>query len=135
MHKVKTLYAFGSVNKTKFTADSDVDLMVDFDTNDPIDYSDNYFGLKFELEKILKRSIDLLERKAICDPVQSQASPIAILYQSYISPISTPANPISPSLWVVILPVEVLVLRIKETHSEKSAHSDLTPYPLSAKPG
>lgn len=67
-HKVRTLYSFGSVNTTRFSKDSDVDLMVDFETNDPFEYSDNYFDLKFELEKILKRPIDLLESKAIKNP-------------------------------------------------------------------
>lgn len=67
-HKVRTLYSFGSANTTKFSADSDVDLMVDFETNDPFEYTDNYFNLKFELEKILNRSIDLLESKAIKNP-------------------------------------------------------------------
>jgi uncharacterized protein with HEPN domain len=52
-------------NTSKFTTDSDVDLMVDFAINDPIEYTDNYFDLKFELERILNRSIDLLENKAI----------------------------------------------------------------------
>ncbi len=67
-HKVKTLYSFGSVNTTKFSKESDVDLMVDFETNDPLEYTDHYFELKFELEKILKRPIDLLESKAIKNP-------------------------------------------------------------------
>ena len=67
-HRVKTLYSFGSVNTQKFTSDSDVDLMVDFAINDPIEYADNYFDLKFELERILNRSIDLLENKAIKNP-------------------------------------------------------------------
>jgi len=67
-HNVKSLYSFGSVNKTQFNKDSDVDLMVDFMTNDPFEYSDNYFDLKFELEKIFNRSVDLLENKAIKNP-------------------------------------------------------------------
>lgn len=67
-HKVKALYSFGSVNTTRFTQDSDVDLMVDFETNDPFEYTDNYFDLKFELERILDRQIDLLESKAIKNP-------------------------------------------------------------------
>jgi uncharacterized protein len=67
-HKVKTLYSFGSVNTTKFTQDSDVDLVVDFKIEDPIEYTDNYFDLKFELEKIFNRQIDLLESKAIKNP-------------------------------------------------------------------
>ena len=67
-HKVKTLYSFGSVNTSKFAEDSDVDLVVDIETNDPIEYTENYFDLKFELERILNRSIDLLESKAIKNP-------------------------------------------------------------------
>ncbi len=67
-YKVKTLYSFGSVNTNLFSAESDVDLMVEFDTNDPIEYTDNYFDLKFELERVLNRSIDLLENKAIKNP-------------------------------------------------------------------
>lgn len=67
-HKVRTLYSFGSVNTTKFTKDSDVDLVVEFKIEDPIEYTDNYFDLKFELEKILNRQIDLLESKAIRNP-------------------------------------------------------------------
>ncbi len=67
-YNVKSLYSFGSVNTTKFDEQSDVDLMVDFVTTDPIEYTNNYFDLKFELEKILNRSIDLLEHKAIKNP-------------------------------------------------------------------
>ena len=67
-HKVRTLYFFGSVNTTRFNKDSDVDLMVDFETNDPFEYTDNYFDLKFELERILNRSIDLLESKTLKNP-------------------------------------------------------------------
>ena len=67
-HGVKHLYSFGSVNTQRFSNESDVDLMVDFTTSDPIEYSENYFDLKFQLENILKRSIDLLESKAIKNP-------------------------------------------------------------------
>jgi len=65
MNKVKALFAFGSVTTDKFKPDSDIDLVVDIDDNDPISYSDKYFSLKFQLEDILKRQIDLLEQKAI----------------------------------------------------------------------
>jgi len=65
INKVRTLFAFGSVTTEKFRADSDIDLIVDIDDNDPISYSEKYFNLKFQLEEILKRQIDLLEQKAI----------------------------------------------------------------------
>lgn len=67
-HRVKSLYSFGSVNTTRFSNDSDVDLIVDFEINDPFEYADNYFDLKFELENIFKRPIDLLENKALKNP-------------------------------------------------------------------
>lgn len=67
-YNVKSLYSFGSVNSKLFTVNSDVDLMVDFNTTDPLEYTENYFELKFALEKILNRSIDLLENKAIKNP-------------------------------------------------------------------
>ena len=67
-HKVKTLYAFGSVLTDKFNEKSDIDLIVDFQVIDVLDYADNYFDLKFSLEGILKRPIDLLEEKAIKNP-------------------------------------------------------------------
>jgi predicted nucleotidyltransferase len=67
-HKVKSLYAFGSVLTDKFNSESDIDLIVDFENLDVLDYGDNYYELKFSLENILKRSIDLLEEKAIKNP-------------------------------------------------------------------
>ncbi len=67
-HKVKSLYAFGSVLTDKFNNESDVDLIVDFQQLDVLDYGDNYYDLKFSLENILKRNIDLLEQKAIKNP-------------------------------------------------------------------
>ncbi len=67
-HKVKELYAFGSVLTAKFNQESDVDLVVDFDPIDISLYADNYFDFKFSLQKILNRPIDLLEEKAIKNP-------------------------------------------------------------------
>ena len=67
-NKVKSLYVFGSVLSEKFHEDSDVDLIVEIDADDPEDYAENYFNLKFELQDLLKRPVDLLESKAIWNP-------------------------------------------------------------------
>ncbi len=67
-HKVKSLYAFGSVLTDKFNSESDIDLIVDFEQLDVLDYGDNYYNLKFSLENIFKRSVDLLEEKALKNP-------------------------------------------------------------------
>lgn len=67
-YRVRSLFAFGSITNEKFRSDSDIDLVVDIDSNDPLEYSDYYFGLKFKLEQLLKRQIDLLEYKSIKNP-------------------------------------------------------------------
>jgi predicted nucleotidyltransferase len=73
LNGVKSLYSFGSVNTSAFKDGSDVDLMVDFQTSDPLKYTENYFNLKFELEKILNKPIDLIEAKAIKNPYLKQS--------------------------------------------------------------
>ena len=67
-YNVRKLYAFGSVLTDKFDKNSDIDLIVEFSNMSVEDYADNYFALKFSLEDILKRQIDLLEEKAIKNP-------------------------------------------------------------------
>ena len=64
-YHVRSLFAFGLVTRDELKPNSDIDLIVDIDSNDPLSYSDNYFGLKFQLEELLKRQIDLLELRAI----------------------------------------------------------------------
>jgi predicted nucleotidyltransferase len=67
-YNVKLLYAFGSVLTDKFNDKSDVDLIVSFNQIPVEDYVDNYFDLKFTLQDILKRPVDLLEEQAIKNP-------------------------------------------------------------------
>ena len=64
-NKVKSLYAFGSVLTNSFNSDSDIDMIVDIDSTNPLEYADNYFNLKFALQDLFKRPVDLLENKAI----------------------------------------------------------------------
>ena len=72
-HKVKNLYAFGSVLTDNFNNESDIDLIVDFSNIAVEDYADNYFDFKFSLQDILKRPIDLLEEKALKNPYFRQS--------------------------------------------------------------
>ncbi len=83
-HKVKSLYVFGSVLTDRFSEMSDIDLVVDIDVNDPFDYADRYFDLKFALEDLLNRQIDLLENKAIKNPyfLKNLESSKSLLYAS-----------------------------------------------------
>ena len=67
-NKVKDLFVFGSALTADFNENSDIDFIVNIDSSDPMDYADHYFALKFSLEDLLKRPIDLLENKAISNP-------------------------------------------------------------------
>jgi predicted nucleotidyltransferase len=68
-HKVRELYLFGSILTPKFNEDSDIDMLVQFDNVDILEYADNYFDFKEKLEKLLGREIDLLENQAIRNPI------------------------------------------------------------------
>ena len=68
IHKVRHLYAFGSSVTNKFNSESDIDFLVDFYPLNSTDYADNYYDLKFALESMLNRRIDLLEEKALKNP-------------------------------------------------------------------
>jgi predicted nucleotidyltransferase len=67
-NNVKSLFAFGSVLTEDFKIESDIDLIVDIDEKDPLSYSDSYFNLKFQLEQLFQRKVDLLEKKALKNP-------------------------------------------------------------------
>ena len=64
-NKVKRLFVFGSVLTDQFNESSDVDLLVDIAQSDPFDYEESYFDLKFKLQDLLKRPVDLLEEKSL----------------------------------------------------------------------
>lgn len=66
-YKVKTLSVFGSILTDRFNDQSDVDLLVDFETIDPenFDYVSNYFNLLDSLEQLFNRKVDLIEEKGI----------------------------------------------------------------------
>lgn len=64
-NKVKHLFVFGSVLTDKFNQKSDIDLLVDFDENNPFLYTDLYFNFKQELEQLFQREVDLVEERAI----------------------------------------------------------------------
>ena len=68
-YNVRNLYAFGSVCNTKFTDLSDIDLLVAFDKNNTIEkYTDNYFELHYQLERLFKRKIDLITENSLSNP-------------------------------------------------------------------
>jgi predicted nucleotidyltransferase len=68
-HHVKNLYAFGSIVKDRFFADSDIDILVQFNQVELEKYFDNYMDLKEQLEELLSRRVDLVETQAIRNPI------------------------------------------------------------------
>ena len=66
-HKVKTLAVFGSILTDRFNDQSDVDLLVNFDTTDHEnwDYVTNYFDFQESLEIIFGRKVDLVVEKGL----------------------------------------------------------------------
>tara|TARA_R110000868_G_scaffold370644_2_gene634136 strand:+ start:446 stop:748 length:303 start_codon:yes stop_codon:yes gene_type:complete len=67
-HHVLELSAFGSVVRNELTPESDIDLLVIFNSIALEDYADNYFNLCEELEKLLQRKVDLMVDKAVKNP-------------------------------------------------------------------
>jgi len=68
-HKVKELYLFGSVLGENYKPSSDIDFLIEFAGIDLEDYFDNYMSFKAELKLLLGKEIDLVENKAIRNPI------------------------------------------------------------------
>lgn len=66
-HRVRSLAVFGSILTDRFSDDSDVDLLVDFEPFDleKIDYLSNYFNFRDALEQLFGRKVDLIEEKGL----------------------------------------------------------------------
>lgn len=65
---VRTLYAFGSAVRNDLKSGSDVDFLVEIQSDDPLQYADRYFALKDQLQDLLQRPVDLVEAKAVRNP-------------------------------------------------------------------
>ncbi len=65
---VKTLSLFGSVARGEADADSDVDVLVEFEGSATYD---RYINLKFHLEELLDRKVDLVTAKSLKPRVKS----------------------------------------------------------------
>jgi predicted nucleotidyltransferase len=68
-HQVKELYLFGSVLTDQFNESSDIDMLIQFNHIELLEYFDNYMDLKEKLEKIFNRHVDLVENQAIRNPI------------------------------------------------------------------
>jgi len=70
---VKRLGLFGSVLTGKLTPESDVDVLVVFDSDERIDHFDKYFELKEKLAEIFNREVDLVVDKPFKNPIFREA--------------------------------------------------------------
>ncbi|MCH2156941.1 MAG: nucleotidyltransferase domain-containing protein [Opitutales bacterium] len=68
-HRVRALYAFGSVLREDFDEASDVDLLVEFFPDYPKGAFAQYFDFKESLEAQLQRPVDLVCQQAIRNQV------------------------------------------------------------------
>ena len=68
-HKVKYLYAFGSSVTERFDVNkSDIDLLVEIDSEDPIDRGEKLLSLWDLFEVFFMRKVDLLTDSSIRNP-------------------------------------------------------------------
>jgi uncharacterized protein len=68
VHKVATLFAFGSVCTDKFGDSSDIDLLISFKDIEPGEYADNFFDIADKLEDLFNRPVDLITDKSLSNP-------------------------------------------------------------------
>jgi predicted nucleotidyltransferase len=68
-YHVKRLAVFGSAVKGTFDpATSDVDFVVEFFPHEGPELRNLYFPLLLDLQKVLERNVDLVERKVVRNP-------------------------------------------------------------------
>ena len=69
IYKVKRLYAFGSILTSRFNDQSDVDILVDFNSEiTHQNYADNYFDFHDALRSLFGREVDLVDESAVKNP-------------------------------------------------------------------
>ena len=67
--RVRRLELFGSAVGKEFDAKtSDLDFLVDFESLEPDEYADTYFGLLEGLKEIFERNVDLVMISAVKNP-------------------------------------------------------------------
>ena len=69
-HDVKNIYAFGSAITENFNDESsDIDLLIEIDTLDPIERGENLIDIWDKLEEFFQRKVDLLTLSSIKNPI------------------------------------------------------------------
>ncbi|MCZ8091813.1 MAG: nucleotidyltransferase domain-containing protein [Flavobacterium sp.] len=72
-HNVKFLFAFGSVIRDDFDENnSDIDLIVDINIENPIEKGEHLMQFWSELEQLFHKKVDLLSSNSIKNPILKQ---------------------------------------------------------------
>jgi uncharacterized protein len=66
-HHVRELALFGSVLRDDFRPDSDIDVLVEFETDAVVGLNE-YLDMQDELASLFSRQVDLVRRRAIKNP-------------------------------------------------------------------
>lgn len=67
-HHVGRLFTFGSVNTSDFNENSDIDLIVELELDDPIEKGETLMVLWDKFEELFGRNIDLLSKTTVSNP-------------------------------------------------------------------
>lgn len=68
-YKVRKLYLFGSILTSKFNENSDIDILVNFNSEiDHNTYADNFLDFYHALKSLFNRDIDLVDETAVKNP-------------------------------------------------------------------
>ena len=68
-HGVKNLFLFGSYARSDATQSSDIDLLIEFQTDMQISYLDLLI-IKSDLERIMGAKVDLVEKDSLVNPIR-----------------------------------------------------------------
>ena len=66
---ISQLFAFGSVIRDDFNENSDIDLLIKIDEQDPLTRGEKLLAAWSKLEEFFKRRVDLLTENSIKNPV------------------------------------------------------------------
>lgn len=81
-YDINTMYLFGSATSHEFNDSSDIDILISFKDISFEKYTDNFFNLHKELEKLFNRKVDLLTERSLSNPyfIQSVENTKQLLY-------------------------------------------------------
>lgn len=71
-HEVAQLHAFGSSVQGGFNSTSDIDMIVDLKTKDPLRFGELMLDLWDKLEAFFGRKVDLLTMRSVKNPVMRE---------------------------------------------------------------